>query len=313
MSKSIPAIEQKERAKHGEQMFPLKKYLTKLDSDFPVVMPHWHEEAEFTLITSGTCRYRIHLETYAAKSGDLLFLPPLMLHSIEHSGSCSMRSETYVFHLNFLGAAAGDVCTARYLAPVENRELILPFRISQDHPVYPELLSVFCAISQTYEKKTFGYELTLRALFLKLLVLLLPYGRSEKNVPPLQAEHSEKLKTVLEYISQHYSEELTIPELASLCCFSEYHFMRFFKKHVGMTCLNYIKNLRLEKAAALLLSGERSALEVSLSSGFNNLSYFHREFKKKYGTTPQRFLSSRKEVGRTLPLSFSPTDTQAPG
>ena len=80
-----------------------------------------------------------------------------------------------------------------------------------------------------------------------------------------------------------------------------------------MTCLNYIKNLRLEKAAALLLSGERSALEVSLSSGFNNLSYFHREFKKKYGTTPQRFLSSRKEVGRTLPLSFSPTDTQAPG
>ena len=292
MSKHSLALEQKEDARHGEQMFPLKRYLTRLNRDFPSVMPHWHEEAEFTMITGGSCLYRIHLETYQAGSGDLLFIPPLMLHSIENTSPLSMRSETYVFHLNFLGANAGDVCTARYFAPVGNQEFILPFLISRTHPAYPSLLKIFCAISQTYQKKDYGYELILRSLFLELLVTLLPYRRTEKNVPSLQTEHSEKLKTVLEYIGLHYSEELSVSALASLCYFSEYHFMRFFKKHVGMTCLNYIKNLRLEKAAALLLAGESSALEASLSVGFNNLSYFHREFKKKYGMTPREFINS---------------------
>ena len=67
--------------------------------------------------------------------------------------------------------------------------------------------------------------------------------------------------------------------------------MRFFKKYVGMSCLEYIKNLRLEKAAELLSRGEVSVLEASLSAGFSNLSYFYREFKKKYGVTPKNFAS----------------------
>lgn len=305
MGKHSLALEQKENTRHGEQMFPLKKYLTRLNLDFPAVMPHWHEEAEFTMITGGSCLYRIHLETYHANPGDLLFIPPLMLHSIENTSSLSMRSETYVFHLNFLGANAGDICTARYFAPMGNQEFILPFLISKEHPAYPSLMKIFCAISQTYQSRPFGYELMLRSLFLELLVSLLPYRRTEKNVPPLQTEHSEKLKTVLEYIGRHYSEDLSIGDLASLCYFSEYHFMRFFKKHVGMTCLNYIKNLRLEKAAALLLAGEGSPLEVSLAAGFNNLSYFHREFKKKYGMTPREFINSpgTAHFSPDLPLS----------
>ncbi len=65
-------------------------------------------------------------------------------------------------------------------------------------------------------------------------------------------EYTAKLKTVLEYIDAHYAEELSISALASLCYFSEYHFMRFFKRFMGTSCLNYIKNLRLEKAAELL-------------------------------------------------------------
>ena len=50
--KQLP-LEQKEKAVHGERIFPLKKYLTTLQERYPIVTPHWHEEAEFTLITSG--------------------------------------------------------------------------------------------------------------------------------------------------------------------------------------------------------------------------------------------------------------------
>ena len=78
------------------------------------------------------------------------------------------------------------------------------------------------------------------------------------------------MKSVLDYIELHYSEAILIADLASLCYFSEYHFMRFFKKHMSMTCVEYVNNLRLEKAVELFEQGETSILEVSLSVGFRN-------------------------------------------
>jgi len=65
--------------------------------------------------------------------------------------------------------------------------------------------------------------------------------------------------------------------------------MRFFKRFMGTSCLNYIKNLRLEKAAELLGQDGLTPLDASLSAGFHNLSYFYREFRKKYGVTPGDF------------------------
>ena len=72
---SAPAPEQKEKAKHGEQMFPLQQYITELSDSYPAVTAHWHEEAEFTLIEEGSCVYQAHLQSYPVQPGDLIFLP----------------------------------------------------------------------------------------------------------------------------------------------------------------------------------------------------------------------------------------------
>ena len=111
--KQLP-LEQKEKAVHGERIFPLKKYLTTLQERYPIVTPHWHEEAEFTLITSGVCTYQVDLESFQAMPGDFVFIPPLALHSIAILPAGHMHSETYVFHLDFLGASSADICAMRH-------------------------------------------------------------------------------------------------------------------------------------------------------------------------------------------------------
>ena len=243
---SAPAPEQKEKAKHGEQMFPLQQYITELSDSYPAVTAHWHEEAEFTLIEEGSCVYQAHLQSYPVQPGDLIFLPPMTLHAISSIPGTGMRSETYVFHMNFLGINSADVCAVRYLTPLAKQKLIPPFVIRKDHPAYGEVLSLFHAISQAYETAAPGYELMLKSLFLQLIAVLLPYCTESSNLPQLHTEHAAKLKLVLDYIEHHYAEDLTIEQLAGICYFSEYYFMRFFKKYVGMSCLSYIKNLRLE-------------------------------------------------------------------
>ena len=142
-------------------------------------------------------------------------------------------------------------------------------------------------MASLYTEQTFGYEIALKSVLLQALFLLLQYSTTESATI---SASSDKLKNVLDYIDLHYAEPLTISELAELCYFSEYHFMRFFKKHMNMTCVEYMNNFRLEKAVELFEQGHLSIIEVSMSVGFRNLSYFHRAFKKKYGMTPLTFI-----------------------
>lgn len=281
-------LEQKENAKHGESFFPVQKYITGLDSTHPVITTHWHEEAEFTLVTKGNCLYQIDLVDYEVKEGDILFIPPLFLHSISLSTSKEFLSETYVFHINFLGGNSTDICSTRYLTPMMNQEFSMPCLITPEHPAYASLRKIFSQITTLYDEALVGYELALKSLFLQTIFLLLQY--SEKNASSETQASSDKLKHVLDYIELHYAESISISELAKLCYFSDYHFMRFFKKHMSMTCMEYINNLRLEKAVELFEQGNFSILDVSLSVGFHNLSYFHRAFKKKYHMTPLSFI-----------------------
>ena len=317
------ALEQKETAKHGETLFPMQKYITRLDPSYPAVTTHWHEEAELTLVTSGGGLYQIDLVDYEVKEGDILFVPPLLLHSVsllqnvektaerslEHTSERSrkhssemastmeMVSETYVFHLNFLGGNSTDICSTRYLVPIVNHEISLPCLITPEHPAYASIHKIFNQIASLYNEEVLGYELALKSMFLQVVFLLLQYSEKQKRQTlPEEGTPADKLKNVLDYIELHYANPLSVEELASVCCFSEYHFMRFFKKHMNMTCVEYINNVRLEKAVELFEQGNTSILDVSLSVGFHNLSYFHRAFKKKYGMTPRTFIKELKCV-----------------
>lgn len=327
------ALEQKEDARHGKALFPLQKYITQLDKEHPVVTTHWHDEAEFTLVKEGSAEYQINLEDYAITAGDLVFIQPRILHTIalnsteqiqqkyfqmeqyqqkpfqlesfqtEHFQLESFQtkpfqpehfqSETYVFHLNYLGANATDICATRYLLPLMNEEYTLPCHISPDHPAYASLNAIFSQINGLYEETPPGYELAIKSCLLQAIFLLLPYGVSGKNQDTDSA--SEKLKTVLDYIHLHYADALSIKELAAQCYFSEYYFMRFFKKHMHMTVIEYLNNLRMEKAVELFEQGYTSIIEVSMSVGFHSLSYFHKVFREKFSMTPKQFLQQLKE------------------
>ena len=150
--------------------------------------------------------------------------------------------------------------------------------------------SVASGVRSLFANPVEGYELAIKALLLQVIFLLLQNRTPDGKRSVDTANASEKLKTVLDYIHLHYAEPLTVAGLAAQCYFSEYYFMRFFKKHMNMTVVEYLNNLRLEKAVELFEQGNTSILEVSLATGFHNLSYFHKIFKRKFHMTPREFL-----------------------
>jgi hypothetical protein len=163
----LPPPEQKESRRHGEAAFPFQQYTTTLPPAAAEVFAHWHEEAEFALIQSGQCVYRIQLQEYAVRAGDLVFLPPALLHGIS-AGKGSMQSDTYVFHMHFLGLDARDLCATRYLLPLSAQELIPPYVISPDHPAYGDALALYHTVARAWQQQIPGYELLIRAKLLEL-------------------------------------------------------------------------------------------------------------------------------------------------
>lgn len=169
---SIPAPEQKEHARHGEQLFPLQKYITTLDDLHPSVSAHWHEEAEFTRILSGSGTYQIQLQHYDVAAGDLLFIPPALLHAITVTPRETLCTETYVFHMHFLGASTADICSVQYLTPLATAKLIPPFFFDALHPLHTALGDLFDDMDALHDAAAPGYELLLKADFLRLIALL---------------------------------------------------------------------------------------------------------------------------------------------
>ena len=281
--------QQKENARHGEAGFPIQRYRTTLHATYQDVPPHWHEEAELTLIVRGASTYTVQLESQQVREGDIVFVPPQVLHAVTTGGG-EMESDTFVFHMNLLGGGSADVCTLRYLAPLSAQKLTPPVVIHRDHPAHEQLLRIIKDMNRTWESRETGWELLIKAQLLTALAVLMPYCTKDSTEMALRNEYAEKIKTALEFMEKNYGEEIAIADVAAACYFSQYHFMRFFKKYMGMSCGEYLKNLRLEKAAQAFARGNTIILDVAMDAGFRNLSYFYREFQKKYGYTPKQFI-----------------------
>lgn len=97
------------------------------------------------------------------------------------------------------------------------------------------------------------------------------------------------IRRVCEHIDKHYAHNLSLPEAAEMAHLSVSHFSSLFKKSTGLTYLNYVNQLRIQKAKELLLVPETKIYEVADQVGFVSLPYFNRVFKQLVGTTPLEF------------------------
>lgn len=282
-----------EGVRHGSAMFPLEYYHCVFPLGISNLPVHWHKEFEITLVEKGSCTYQIDLQTYKIREGDVLLLPPEMLHGTGEEPKEEFITDSFVFCLDMLESQRTDSCTTEFFVPLSKGILRFPVYLPAADPMARLLGKSFEKIRQTYLEKPPGYELEIKAELFHLFFLLYrqaPYQQSDQE----HTEITAKLKVVLQFIQDHYQQGITVRELADLCHFSEYHFMRFFKRHMNMTSIEYLNQYRLEMASRQLAETNLSVTSIALESGFNNISYFNRVFKRKFGVTPMEYRSYSK-------------------
>ena len=104
--------------------------------------------------------------------------------------------------------------------------------------------------------------------------------------------YERQLKKVIEFIGKHLDDKLTLTQLSDISCFSKYHFHRLFTAYTGLSLQQYIRWLRLKRAAhQLIVDKDKSIIEIAINAGFESHESFTRAFKQTCGVNPSEFRS----------------------
>ena len=289
------SINLKEDRVHGSFILPFTTYFCELTNSSSSCVTHWHEEIEIILIEKGTGEFKIDLDSHILKEGDILIVRPFALHSMHPINDTYCSWNTMVFNLSMLNSSITDGCLIKYFAPILNNEHQLSL-IKKDSSGYPEIFNSLKEIFNCFNFENIAFELKLKSLLFYFFSLLYENDLViKKKVAPLTTEATKKIKIILNYIHENYMNELTILDIAESCNLSQYYFMKFFKKHLGMTCTEYINVYRLDIASQLLNTTDKPITMISFETGFNSVSYFNKLFKEKFKLTPKEFRMTNKK------------------
>ena len=115
----------------------------------------------------------------------------------------------------------------------------------------------------------------------------------------IQSKRSEKSGSLIEeamrYIRENYSRDISLDEVSQEVNISPYYFSKLFKDSTDQNFIEYLTNLRMEKARELLLTTESSMKEICVAVGYADPNYFSRIFKKNTGVTPTEYKENKGE------------------
>lgn len=154
------------------------------------------------------------------------------------------------------------------------------------NPLFQELFSNI--IIEIQQKKT-AYEHLIKSYFMELIINI---GRSANENSNPESYINKQMKIAQEYFSENYNKEINIDEYANVNGMSISWFIRSFKAYTGNTPLQYILNIRMANAQALLESTDYTINEISNIIGYDNQLYFSRLFRKQKGMSPKQYRKS---------------------
>lgn len=241
------------------------------DHPFP---SHVHDVVEIVFMTRGSLEMTVGGKTYGLRPGDTAAVFP----SVPHSYNAVSRDAEGVAMIFQPDAIQEYVGVFRSVRP-EN-----PFYLHESAPVELEQ-----AAGKLWEFSKIPGSPQMLAYLHVFLSYLLPY------LPLLPMERfaeSGITHQVLQYISQHFKEDLTLESTARALGISRSHLSHIFSQQLNVSFRQYINTLRIDRACFLLRDPQYSITEIAFMCGYENSRTFHRAFLNEKGMQPSQYRSA---------------------
>ena len=155
--------------------------------------------------------------------------------------------------------------------------------------VHDTVKRAFDEIFDTFKPKTESFDSSANAALLSLIALLAKYVSASGN-----ERVKGRLKSSLEYLHVHYTENIGISELAAMDYLSTGRYRALFRSIMNASPLEYVTNLRMNMARELLSGTKLDIASIAETVGYPDCRYFSRLFKKRFGCTPREYRRAEK-------------------
>ncbi len=252
---------------------------------------HHHPELQLSYILSGTGDLFIGDSITPFEPGTLFLIGSNQNHLFKsdreyYKGDSEKKSQliSVFFHETSLGQGFFDiseVTAIRHLMDRADKGLRFSHKVASR--VAPRMRSLL---------HTSGFS-----RFIEILKILHELAESEdykymaavsSSDPPSDKE-SRRVNDVINYILNHYKEDIELEEIASVAHYSKAAFCKFFKQRTRKTFTEFLNEVRVSQACKLLQKTELNISEICYECGFNNVSNFNRQFKRNTGLTPREY------------------------
>ena len=245
---------------------------------------HIHDEMEMVLLLTGTKTFYFEDETIRLNAGDIIFVNS----NIPHKTETTVGSSCVLLQFN-MSSNNGDDPDYLWLENISNNTDATHTVFEKSGDINSLLTDCIQKIRYEYNEKKKSYDYFIKSYIYEVAAILYrngiltDYSAWQQRILPLS--------DVLKYIDEHYNEHISLSQISAvLNCHSSY-FCKFFKSILGVSFVEYLNLVRLNKAKKLMKKSQKNITEISYDVGFSSVSYFIKTFKKYNHCSPNKYRS----------------------
>ena len=278
---------------HGTGSFPVACY----HDDFRTMnVPwHWHPEWEAVYIVEGSCTVAAGQQKTKLHAGEGFFINSGVLHGCwdEEESGCVFHS--IVFHPRIVSGSLDCAIHLNYVLPLMENPSLEWIPLSPAVSWQRDTLELIEAAWQAFVHLSAGYEIFVRSDLSSIVLNL--WSHADKGSQPVEKRtlrENDRIKSMLSFMHQNYSSELSVAQIANAASVSESECLRCFRTSIGTTPIQYLKQYRIQQAACLLISTGKRISDIAQDCGFQDISYFTKSFREQIGCTPSAYRKTER-------------------
>jgi AraC-like DNA-binding protein len=256
-----PSVEVRAQGRHL-QVLDYRCELGPADASFP----ERHDSYCVSIVREGTFCYHINDRTHLLEPGSVLLCNAGDEYTCSHEYGCGDVCTVFKYAPEFLDELGGERFDTDVLPPQPRLEAALGRRSSGE--AWDEIAT-------------------------EVAELVLTGEGAQVDGPGSSRADRDRVHDAAAFLRENSADPLGLEDAARVAELSIWHFLRLFRRELGLTPHQYLIRLRILRAVRLLLDTNLPVTEVALSSGFGDLSNFTHTFRRQVGTTPGRFRSRR--------------------
>jgi AraC-like DNA-binding protein len=244
---------------------------------------HEHDFAEITYVLSGQGRYFIEGITYDVEAGDIIMCNP----GVKHKNIIVNYNEpTVEFFTGFTDFEFYNMPPNSILFKDGSHILRINSQIKQ------EITKHCYEMLAENDGAQVGKYFMMKAHLMQILLIIVreiiaPDGKKMKGCNFESYSRKYAVKRIISYLSENYENKISLDQIAQNMYLSPVYISKIFKEETGDSPINYLINIRLEKAREILVNGERNSVKnIANLVGYEDVYHFSKLFKKHFGISP---------------------------